>query len=171
MNRHERRKAKARSQGRKIKFNEMYSNFDVWFESKPAPQVIMIVASPVGQRAVEDLWPDVQWSRDETFSESRMPLDWKFAHVRVTKLQPFLEEVVPLAFADGDALAFAAALALRHHASHLSARIGWWSGPLDDIHSNKLTYSETPRPRGGAGTPHSLLSTCPTAPCLTYPRA
>jgi hypothetical protein len=127
MNRHERRKAKAKVRSVKIELDRLHSTFDVMFESKG--QVVMICANLVGQKAVEDLWPDVRWPRDEKFANK--PPDWQFTHIRVTKLPPHLEAAVPLAFANGDSLAFAAALALCRHAPRLSTRIAWWTGDIN----------------------------------------
>jgi hypothetical protein len=137
MSRHDRRKAKAKSRKFNIKIKELHSHVDIWFEHKVG-QVLMIIASPVGQKAAEDLWPDIQWSRDEKFAASHAPPDWGFAHIRVTKLQPHFETLIPLAFASGDSLAYAGATALGHHAPHLCGRIGWWTGPLNDPHNNRF---------------------------------
>jgi hypothetical protein len=56
------------------------------------------------------------------------PPDWQFTHIRVTKLPPHLEAAVPLAFSNGDSLAYAATLALSDSAPQLATRIAWWSG-------------------------------------------
>src|SRR5262245_47794478 len=48
----------------------------------------MIYANAKGQRIVEDLWPDVEWTRDAYFVA--YPEEWKFTHIRVTRLPPHL---------------------------------------------------------------------------------
>jgi hypothetical protein len=126
MNRHQRHRAKTKGRKGLIALDQVHSTVDVWFESKG--QLVMIVANSVGQKAAEELWPDVQWSRDA--KSASMPPDWQWTHIRVTKLPSYLEAKCPLVFASGDSLAFAAAFALHYHAPHLSARIGWFTGDM-----------------------------------------
>jgi hypothetical protein len=74
---------------------------------------------------VEDLWPDVQWTTDEIFSEAHSA-DWLFTHIRVTRLPPHLETTAPLAFASPDALGFAVAVALQRRTE--PKRVIYYSG-------------------------------------------
>src|SRR5262245_55590382 len=101
MNRHERRKANTKARKGMIALDQVHSAHDVVFESKG--QLVMISASRVGQKAVEELWPDVRWTRDAKFDSSSPP-GWQFTHIRVTRLPPHLEAAVPLTFATGDSL-------------------------------------------------------------------
>jgi len=72
----------------------------------------MISANVKGRKVVEDLWPDVEWATDESFSHMHSA-DWLFTHIRVTKLPPHLEENLPLTFAPPDSLGCAVATALQ----------------------------------------------------------
>ncbi len=85
----------------------------------------MIFANVRGRKLVEDLWPDVQWSTDDTFARAHSP-DWLFTHIRVTKVPPHLEAKLPLAFASPDALGFAVAAAL--HRRTEPKRVVYYSG-------------------------------------------
>ena len=84
---------------------------DIQVEAK-IERVVMISANVKGRKLVEDLWPDVQWTTDETFSRKHS-LDWLFTHIRVTKLPPHLEEKLPLTFAAPDSVGNAVAMALQ----------------------------------------------------------
>jgi hypothetical protein len=72
----------------------------------------MVMANTKGRQTVEGLWPDVEWTTDEGFSSYHSP-DWKFAHVKVTRLPDHLAEVLPLEFASPDSLGVAVTIALQ----------------------------------------------------------
>jgi hypothetical protein len=124
MNRKQRRATKAKVSHQQIRLGDIDSKFEIQVESK-FEGVVMISASPKGRKIVEDLWPDVRWSTDETFSRSHSD-EWLFTHIRVTKLPPHLEGTVPLAFASPDSLAFAVACALHRRAWPL--RVAYFTG-------------------------------------------
>jgi hypothetical protein len=151
-NRHERRKAKQRVRWSDIRISEVYSRFDIVVEGKRG-QVIMISADASGRKAVEDVWPDVEWAFDSRYPH---PDGWLFTHIRVTKLPAYLEEAVPLAFANLDSLAYAVALAL----AHSDQRIAWWSGP---------TAEEAMRP-GSSAAEEMTLNCFPDPPRPREPR-
>ena len=129
MNRKRRRATKAKARHQRIPLRDLDSKFDIQVESK-VERVVMIAASLKGRKIVEDLWPDVRWSTDETFLRGHSD-EWRFTHIRVTKLPPYLEETIPLAFAAPDALAFAVACALHRRAWPL--RIVYFSGSNDNV--------------------------------------
>jgi hypothetical protein len=95
----------------KIRPDQIDSAFDIQVDAK-VEQIVMVFANTKGNKVVEDLWPDVQWTTDEIFSQVHSP-DWLFTHIRVTKLPPHLEGKTPLAFASPDALGLAVAMALQ----------------------------------------------------------
>ena len=88
MNRKQRRATKAKIRYQQIPLRDLDSRFDIPVESL-LEQIVMISANPKGRKIVEDLWPDVRWSTDETFSRGHSD-EWLFAHIRVTKLPPHL---------------------------------------------------------------------------------
>ena len=124
MNRKQRRATKAKIRHERVPLRDLDSKFEIQVESK-IERVVMIAASPKGRKIVKDLWPDVRWSTDETFSRGHSD-EWLFTHIRVTKLPPHLEEATPLAFAAPDALAFAVACALHRRARPL--RVAYFIG-------------------------------------------
>jgi DNA-binding transcriptional regulator YdaS (Cro superfamily) len=134
MNRHERRKA-GRVKTTTVDIRSLDSMCDVQVEGK-AGRVVMIVANAGGRKAAEELWPDVQWTRDELLASVRSP-DWMFTHIRVTKLPPDFEQRTPLVFASPDALAFVVAAELHHHI-RTPERVMFFSGQDDDLKVNIL---------------------------------
>jgi DNA-binding transcriptional regulator YdaS (Cro superfamily) len=134
MNRHERRKA-GRVKTTTVDIRSLDSMCDVQVEGK-AGRVVMIVANAKGRKAAEELWPDVQWTRDELLASVRSP-DWMFTHIRVTKIPPHFEQQVPLVFASPDALAYAVAAELHHHI-RTPERVMFFSGQGDDLTVNIL---------------------------------
>jgi hypothetical protein len=143
MNRHERRKKKSGARMKKmaIAMRDVDSTFDIQVDAK-VEQIVMIFANVQGRKVVADLWPDVQWTTDETFSSVHSP-DWLFTHIRVTKLPPHLEGTVPLAFASSDALGFAVAMALQRVAD--PRRVVHWTGQGRDIRMNVYDPSGSER--------------------------
>jgi hypothetical protein len=104
------------------RISEIDSKFDIHVEGK-FERVVMVSANPKGRAIVEDLFPDVEWSTDEKFSKVHST-EWMFAYIRVTRLPPYLEEKVPLAFANSDSLAFAVATTLQRRAEPF--RVAHW---------------------------------------------
>jgi hypothetical protein len=129
---------------RQIKFNELDTKFAIQVEGK-FESVVMISANKEGRKIAEDMWPDVEWSRDDKFSSCHSD-EWRFTHIRVTRLPPYLEKAVPLAFANAESLGYAVALALHHRAWPL--QVGWWSGEGTDITIN--TFGKRTAPDEGA---------------------
>jgi hypothetical protein len=86
MNRKERRAAASR-QRNNVPLADIYKRFDITVEGKDTnadgvempKSMVMIYANAKGREITEDLWPDVEWTRD-IFSRG-MPEDWKFTHV------------------------------------------------------------------------------------------
>src|SRR5262249_16200306 len=91
--------------------NRMFDYFDIAVEPKFNP-VVMIYANSKGRKVVEDLWPDVEWTRDDPQFAPSFPLDWQFTHVRITKLQSHLEAKVPLSRAVPESLSMAVVWAI-----------------------------------------------------------
>jgi hypothetical protein len=56
------RREKSRSRKIQIELRDVDSKFDIQVEAK-MERVVMILANAKGRRVVEDLWPDVEWSR------------------------------------------------------------------------------------------------------------
>jgi len=116
----------------KVSLDQVDSMCDIQVEAK-VERVVMIYANDRGRRAVEDLWPDVEWSTDDVFSSGHSP-DWLFTHIRVTRLPPHLEKTIPLAFASPDALGFAVASSIQRN--YDPERVIYYSGQGRDIHVN-----------------------------------
>jgi hypothetical protein len=114
-----------------IDLNNLDSNcFDIQVDAKPA-QVVMIFANPIGRKVVEDLWPQVKWSTDAKFA--RMYADeWRFTHVRVTRLPLHIKAQVPLDAATPDSLGLVVACALQRRAA--PRRVVHWVGQGEDMH-------------------------------------
>jgi hypothetical protein len=93
----------------------------------------MVFANAKGRNVVEDLWPDVEWTTDETFSSMHSP-DWLFTHIRVTKLPPHLEKSTPLAFASPDQLGIAVTMSLQCLAE--PGRVACYTGHGPDMRLN-----------------------------------
>src|SRR6266545_743215 len=129
MNRHERRKAK-RTQ---IDPNTIDETCDIQVDGKVG-QIVMVFANAKGRKIVEDLWPDVQWTTDVIFAEAHST-DWLFTHIRVTRLPPFLDSKVPLAFASPDALGYAVAMAIQRRAEPL--RVVHYTGSGTEVILNR----------------------------------
>ena len=104
---------------------DLESRFDIQVDPKFG-NIVMICANGKGCRVVEDMWPDVEWSR-----ESYYPPEWRFTHIRVTRLPPHLERMVPLKFVGTESLGFAVACALHRRAWPL--RVAWFRGEGADI--------------------------------------
>jgi hypothetical protein len=143
MNRHERRKARSREQRLSLKLSEIDSKFDIQVDGKHG-SVVMVFANSAGRKVAEDMWPDIEWSTDNKFSRCHSD-EWRFTHIRVTRLPPHLEEAVPLAFASAESLGFAVASALHRRAWPL--RVAWWSGDGTDIMVH--TWGDRPADEGG----------------------
>lgn len=109
MNRHARRAQQAQTQKVQTKVLKLNQETDIQIDAK-GNQVVMVMANAQGRTVVERLWPGAQWSRDETFAQFK-PADWKFTHIRVTKLPPDLEAKVPLTSASPDSIGLAVAAA------------------------------------------------------------
>jgi hypothetical protein len=135
MNRHQRRKAKAKARGFQI-INEIDSILDVQVDAKPHGSV-MISANPRGREIVEALWPDIEWTTDKKFA-SYHSLEWLFTHVRVLPLHP--EAKIPTA---PDALGAEIAMAIARD------RVAFCSGQGDDIRCNIVPL----------GADHNLFAT------------
>jgi hypothetical protein len=95
----------------KIDPRKIDSECDIQVDAKGG-QYVMLCANAVGRRVVEDVFPDVEWTTDEIFSQCHSD-KWLFTHIRVTRLPPHLENRIPLAFASPDSLGFAVALFLQ----------------------------------------------------------
>jgi hypothetical protein len=144
MNRHQRRAEKAHQKHvfRKIemKYGEIDSTFDIQVEGK-FERVVFVCANSKGRNVVEDLWPDIEWSTDEVFAQVH-DADWRFAHMRVTRLPPHFEAKVPLAFASPDALGVAVASVLHRRAWPL--RVAYWTGQVKDQDVSINTFGKAP---------------------------
>jgi hypothetical protein len=92
----------------RIDIRKIDSICDVQVEGR-VEQVVLIWANTKGRKVVEDLWPDVEWDADEKNHPNRG--DWLFAHIRVTRLPPFLGATPE--FSNPDALGFAVACAIQ----------------------------------------------------------
>jgi hypothetical protein len=114
--------------------DEIDSRCDIRVDAKFG-QTVMILANARGRRAVEDAWPDVKWATDHYVSSIHSP-DWLFTHIRVTRLPPYLEQKVPLAFASPDALGFAVALSLQRRCE--LGRVIFYSGEGTDLRLGKF---------------------------------
>jgi len=112
-----------------IAFGDLGRQTDIQVEGK-AGQCVMIMANSNGRRAVEDLFPDVEWTTDHFFAQFHSS-DWQFTHIKVTRLPPHFEAGVLLAFASPDALGFAVALSLQRH--YEMGRVGHWQGEGADL--------------------------------------
>jgi hypothetical protein len=130
-----------RIQYKRIALDQIDSSCDIQVDAKVG-RVVMIFANRRGRKVVEDLWPDVQWTTDEKFSRLHSP-DWLFTHIRITRLPPHLEAVVPLRFASPDSLGFAVAASLqRRHGE--PRRVVYFSGePGHDFRINMFDGVET----------------------------
>jgi hypothetical protein len=115
-----------------IPLDEVDEHGDVQVEGKVG-RIVLIAANSTGRQAVEDVFPDVRWSTGEKFAEAHSP-EWGFTHVAVTKLQPSLEDVVPLAFCGPDALGYAVALAIKKRQP--AARVIYFTGYGLDLRVN-----------------------------------
>ena len=109
---------------------------DIQVEGK-VEQVVMILANPKGRRIVEDLWPDVQWTRDEVSTRAHSA-DWSFTHVRVTRLPPHFE--TPPTLASTDALGLAVPCAV--HRRGWPVRVAYYTGQGEDLRLN--TFGSQP---------------------------
>jgi hypothetical protein len=118
----------------KIDPRKIDSECDIQVDAKGG-QYVMLCANAVGRRVVEDVFPDVEWTTDEIFSQCHSD-KWLFTHIRVTRLPPHLENRIPLAFASPDSLGFAVALFLQRH--HTVGRVFWYSGQGKDIEIGKF---------------------------------
>ena len=115
-----------------INIHPRSGDYDIAVEGK-ADQTVMIIANAKGQRIVEDLWPDVEWARDAYFAT--YPGEWKFTHVRVTKMPPHLEATgIALAEAASDSLGFLVANSLQAFAE--PRRVVHWVGEVPDVTAN-----------------------------------
>lgn len=94
--------------------NDIDTRYDIGVDAK-FEQVVMIYANAAGRRIVEDLWPEVQWSTDAKFALD-MPPDWRFTHIRVTKLSSLFETQVPLSQANPESLGMVVAYTLQYYA-------------------------------------------------------
>ena len=141
MNRHERRKAAKVSE---VKIGELDKKFAIQVDGKVG-SVVMIYANSEGRKIVVDMWPDVEWSTDDKFSRYHSD-EWRFTHIRVTRLPPHLEKAVPLAFASAESLGYAVALALHRRAWPL--RVAYWVGEGADIEMG--TFGSPPDEGRGA---------------------
>jgi hypothetical protein len=112
----------------RIALKDIDSMCDVQVEAKPG--AVMIFANPKGREIVEDLWPDVEWRTDEKFSSCH-PAEWLFTHIRVTRIPPHFEKLVPLNFATPESLGYAVALAVARRAG--PKRVVWWKGEAPDL--------------------------------------
>jgi hypothetical protein len=119
---------------RKIDPRKIDSECDIQVDAK-CGQYVMLISNPVGRRVIDGLFPDVEWTTDEIFSRVHSD-EWLFTHIRVTRLPPYLENTVPLAFASPDSLGFAVALFLQRH--HTLGRVIWYSGEGKDIELGKF---------------------------------
>jgi hypothetical protein len=147
MNRKERRAAAA--QQRKsfnVSLDDVYKRFDITVEGKdlnsdgvemPIP-LVMILANAKGRKITEDLWPDVEWTRD-IFSRG-LPEDWQFTHVKLKQLPQHLQAISAPEDAAGDALAFAVATALQAFAG--PQRVAHMTGHLEDFMINIYNVGE-----------------------------
>jgi hypothetical protein len=133
MNRQQRRAAKAK--GRETISQIDSTTCDIQVEGK-IEKIVVICANSKGRKVVEDLCPDVEWTTDEFFSSVHSH-DWRFTHVRVTRLPPYLEAQVPFAFASPDELGFAVACALQRRTEPM--RVVYRDGPnrFDERFDNK----------------------------------
>jgi hypothetical protein len=113
-----------------IDLNKLDSNCDIQVDAKHH-QVVMLIANPVGRQVIEGLWPQVKWSTDAKFANTHSD-EWRFAHVRVTRLPSHLEARVSLSAATPDSLGVAIACALQHHAA--PRRVIHWVGHGKDMH-------------------------------------
>jgi hypothetical protein len=132
MNRHERCKAKAEHHSIEVRASEIDEKSDVGVDAKHGG-VVMLYANGVGRKAVEEVFPDVEWETDDRFAACHKP-EWLFTHVRVTKLPDYLEEVTPLAFAQPDAIGFAVAMAVQAVAR--PRRVFHYTGSGRDVQIN-----------------------------------
>ncbi len=105
---------------------------DIQVDAK-TERIVMILANAAGRKIVEELFPDVEWTTDEVVSQRHSP-DWRFTHIRVTKLPLHLEEKVPLAFASPDSIGMAVAMALQRLAK--PKRVVHYVGGADDMRLN-----------------------------------
>jgi hypothetical protein len=147
MNRKERRAAASRQRKHfDVPLNEVYKRFDITVEGKdlnsngvemPIP-LVMILANAKGRKITEDLWPDVEWTRD-VFSHG-LPEDWQFTHVHVKQLPQHLQAVSAPEDAAGDSLAFAVATALQAFAG--PQRVAHMTGHLEDLKINIYNVGE-----------------------------
>jgi hypothetical protein len=130
MNRKQSRGLKARERYLKLNHGDIDSPFDIQVEGKFG-QIVMICANAKGRKIVEDLWPDVQWTRDEIFSRAHSA-EWLFTHVQVTRLPPHFE--TPPSFDSPDALGFAVACAVHRRAWPI--RVAYYTGQGADLQLN-----------------------------------
>jgi hypothetical protein len=117
-----------------VNLDEIDSGCDIQVDAKGG-QYVMLIANAVGRRVVEEAFPDVEWTTDEIFSSHHSD-GWLFTHICVTRLPPYLEEKVPLAFASADSLGFAVALRLQRH--HTLGRVIFFTGQGEDLKIGKL---------------------------------
>ena len=117
-----------------VAIDEIDYGCDIQVDAKSG-QYVMLMANAVGRRIVEEAFPDVEWTTDEIFSRHHSDA-WLFTHIRVTRLPPYLEAKVPLAFAPPDSLGFAVALRLQRH--HTLGRVVFFTGQGKDLEIGKL---------------------------------
>lgn len=129
MNRHARRAQQAQTQKVQTRVLKLNRETDIQIDAK-GNQVVMIMANAKGRTVVERLWPDVQWSRDETFAQFK-PADWQFTHIRVTQLPPDLEATVPLASASADSIGLVVAAACQGLLP--ARRVAQFTGAAPDV--------------------------------------
>ena len=148
MNRQERRAEKSRIRKFRVHADQVDSICDIQVDGKD--ERVMIFANTEGRKVVEDLWPEVEWTTDNTFS-SIHSADWLFTHVRVTKLPASFETQTPLAFASPDQISLVVGMALQARAKpdrvlYYSGGCyigGRWAGTADQV---KITILRGPFP-------------------------
>jgi hypothetical protein len=118
------KRVKVRRRRFKMNLKEIDAKCDVQVDAK-GRQFVMIFANSCGRRVVEKIFPDVEWTTDDIFSECHSA-EWLFTHIRVTRLPPYLESKIPLAFASPDAIGYAVALSIQRQ--HTMRRVAFYSG-------------------------------------------
>jgi hypothetical protein len=134
MNRRARRAKAAHVRHTKIRLNELDSSCDIQVDAKHHP-VVMLIANPVGRHVVENFFPDVEWSTDDKFRTLHSD-EWRFTHVRVTRLPPSFEKLVPLAFCVRDAIGLVVATHIQR--GHTAGRVILYQGEGDDVKIHKF---------------------------------
>jgi hypothetical protein len=75
-------------------------------------RVVFIAANTVGRRALDDLYPGLEWTTDPTF-QCFHNKDWLYTRIRITSLPSCFEAITPLQASTGSQLAYVTANAIQ----------------------------------------------------------